>query len=376
MENIDFNQSEKAINHQILHSNDNVDKSNSYMIFDYYRFLNYLRHNFLHLLILKMLGKPWAEERKVGDVFPITMPDEYSRKTPDIIILHNNKYYIIDVSISIDIHKTKKGKEKRYPPICDYLNKNNINCDYIHINIMDNDSNIYMELKKLDNLKINNFDQMSYFRMRDIITSKKIWVNQHIDKEIFNQLKEQEYNSLSEDNDEQLLFKDRLRHENYGKYNDIKINKEAFNNFNSKYDHLQKIEQNLKNVDEDVITNYLKNILEDEKNEIHKKYKDEILTSSQFDDALKKINEINNKTLKTYAKPTHHLMIPHDDDNEQTNDEQQSLVEFMKEYLKNVERLSSVEKNNNKLFFFRDVFSEIIWSLEDSQDKEINNNLL
>jgi len=113
--------------------------------------------------------------------------------------------------------------------------------------------------------------------------------------------------------------------------------------------------------------------LEDNKNEIHIKYKDEILTSDQFSRALKRIREINEKTIKTYPKPTHHLMIPHDEDNEQTNNEQQTLIDFMTTYIADVKELSDIEKNNNKLFFFRDVFSEMIWSLESSPDKELNN---
>jgi len=40
---------------------------------------------------------------------------------------------------------------------------------------------------------LKEFDFNSFFRVIDIITDKKDWVNNNIDKEIFNELKIKEY---------------------------------------------------------------------------------------------------------------------------------------------------------------------------------------
>jgi len=107
-------------------------------------------------------------------------------------------------------------------------------------------------------MKMKNFDQINYFRMRDIIIDKKKWVNQNIDKTIFNELKQNEYSKVIDEDDSHLLFKDRLSHENYGKFNDIDIDEQVFDNFNNRYDHLKKIVDNQENYDEDNMVDYFK----------------------------------------------------------------------------------------------------------------------
>jgi len=127
-EYIDFNKPIDSVLHQLLKSNDTVNKDNSNMLFDYYKFLHLFRHNLLHYLVLKMFRKQWEEEKMLSAYFDF-LPDEYSRKTPDIVLSIENNWYLIDVSISIDLYKTEKMKKDKYQPICDYINKNStFNC--------------------------------------------------------------------------------------------------------------------------------------------------------------------------------------------------------------------------------------------------------
>jgi len=48
------------------------------------------------------------------------------------------------------------------------------------------------------------------------------------------------------------------------------------------------------------------------------------------------------------------------------------IISFVKDYLKNVEVLSGLEKND-KILFLKDLFSELKWVLFESMDKEYNS---
>jgi len=49
-------------------------------------------------------------------------------------------------------------------------------------------------------------------------------------------------------------------------------------------------------------------------------------------------------------------------------------LSFAKSFLIDFETLSEKEKNN-KLYFTKDLFKELCWTIEESLDKEINNKL-
>lgn len=48
------------------------------------------------------------------------------------------------------------------------------------------------------------------------------------------------------------------------------------------------------------------------------------------------------------------------------------IISFVEDYLKNVEELSGLEKND-KVLFLKDLFSELKWVLFESMDKEYNS---
>jgi len=81
---------------------------------------------------------------------------------------------------------------------------------------------------------------------------------------------------------------------------------------------------------------------------------------------------------KRQPKPTHHLLIPLPEDiveeknYEGEGNEQKKIIDFVEDYLKNIIELTSFEKND-KIFFLKDLFSELHWVLFESLDKEQNN---
>jgi len=113
MDYIDFNSKKETIIYQILHSTTNIDTQNSIALYDYYKYLHFFRHNYLHYLVLESFGQGWAEEKPLQEQIEIVMPKEYALKTPDIYYVKKDIRYVIDVSISNDIHKTKTQKEKK-----------------------------------------------------------------------------------------------------------------------------------------------------------------------------------------------------------------------------------------------------------------------
>jgi len=93
------------------------------------------------------------------------------------------------------------------------------------------------------------------------------------------------------------FFLDELKYENIGKYSDLDIDENLFKEFNSGFKHIEKIEESNKDYKEDTLIDYLRDIL-DKKNDIYLKYKDEKLTSEQFELAYKEIAEKNENIKK------------------------------------------------------------------------------
>jgi len=226
-----------------LHSNDSLDLENSNFLFDYFKFLHFFRHNFFHYLVLQSLGQIWEEEKQLKDIFPIQLPENYERKSPDIVFLKKEEIYLIDVSVSYDIHKSEKMKSEKYQPIADWLSENYLKTYYYHINLKNDYSNIEQELYKLNKIMIEDFDYLSFYRMDEIINDKKEWVNDHIDKEEFERLKNDEYNknkNREKMENKQILFLDELRYETIGKYSDLEIETKLFKDYNEEFDLLKK----------------------------------------------------------------------------------------------------------------------------------------
>jgi len=70
---------------------------------------------------------------------------------------------------------------------------------------------------------------------------KKNWVHNYIDKQIFEELKTKELSkSTSTDQIKENVFRDNLRFENIGMYNDLDIDLPLFEKYNDKYTTIKK----------------------------------------------------------------------------------------------------------------------------------------
>jgi len=85
---------------------------------------------------------------------------------------------------------------------------------------------------------------------------------------------------------------------------DLNIDCSIFEKYNKKFEIIDKIDSTLKEYDEDKLTIYLKNILEDSTNPVNKMYKDKKCKKKQFYNAyesIQKENEIRpNKNLNQH----------------------------------------------------------------------------
>jgi len=205
----------------------------SLIIISFFIFLGII---FLHYLVLKSLGLDWESEKPLGESFPF-LPLNYFNKTPDICFKRENVWHVIDVSISVDTALSENIKKEKYLPIIFYLKEKEIPIDFIHINIDNNQTNLTQELNKLTHLTLIEFDTNSFFRALDIIISKKEWVNENIDKEIFEKLKDKEYNkNVSKQNtNKENVFLNELKHESIGQYNDLDIDEDVFKSHNDNF---------------------------------------------------------------------------------------------------------------------------------------------
>jgi len=220
----------------------------------------------------------------------------------------------------------KKIKKEKYGPIVLYLKERGIPIAFYHINIDNNQTNLLQELNKLSLLTNTEFDTNSFFRALDIIMSKKEWVHDNIDKEIFETLKAKEYGHLGEkeiDNKEGV-FLNELKHENIGQYNDLEIEEDIFENHNSKFETEKDIIDSINPNTEEELVGFFSGVLENNNHPLFQKYKDEKLQKEQFENAYVEIVHENEKKKKRQPKPTHHLLIPLPDDVEEEDEKRES----------------------------------------------------
>jgi len=146
-----------------------------------------------------------------------------------------------------------------------------------------------------------------------------------------------------------VFFLNELKHENIGQYNDLEIEEDVFENHNSKFEIEKDIINSINPNTEEELVGFFSEVLENNNHPLFKKYKDEKLQKEQFENAYIEIVHENEKKKKRQPKPTHHLLIPLPDDVEEEDEkgesnEQKKIISFVKDYLKNVEELSGLEK--------------------------------
>jgi hypothetical protein len=293
-----FSQPIQKIVYHLFHSNDNIPTSDNKELFNYYKSLLRYRHDLLHLFVLKMLGKNWINESTFNDTLDLNDDNIILTRTPDITVVFLGKRYFIDVSISYDINKTSAIKNSKYNEVINYIyRKYDIQCEFIHINCFLSLNNLATELHKIENISVEDFDYNNFYNCIDIINTKKDWVSQYIDKEFF------ELEKIKEFTIEQPI--DQL-----GKYTDLSIDLDRFKEYNSTFDHLDKIKNSCSKFKEDEFYEFIDNVLNNPNNPIYMKYKDTVCNKSQFEESSNKIAEDNGKRGKKVPKPTLHILTP------------------------------------------------------------------
>lgn len=377
MEPINFKlKNKKLLMKQLIDSHKDIPTNNSAMLFDYYRFVSKTKHDFLHYLILEALGRDWQEERPLSEYFE-ALPEEYGRKTPDILFENNGKWLMIDVSISHDRARNARIKREKYEPICEYLRKeHNIDIQFIHINLDRGYANIELELNKIFHETVKMFDYDFFFRLASIYDDKMRFINENIDKKTFEELKEQHFSANDPDSEEHedIIFRDSLKYETMGKYQDIDIDYDGYMKYNSKFDLQKNICDNYNPKMEDVIVEFFTKVFDGNDNDVYKKYKDNQLDTKQFEEAETEIEQLNNGYQKMEAKPTHHIMIPigEDDVHETTMCEQEAIMSFIKKYKEDYDNCPDNHLLNGKFEFMAHLSNEMLIALGNSPDAEHN----
>jgi len=360
---IDYNNEENSIIYQIVHSNDNLDINNDKDLFEYYEKLIRYRHDLLHYSVLKMMGLKWESEKSFNNYFDLNDENDLLRKTPDIIYKFELKYYIIDVSVSIDTHAQFKNKNDKYQPVVLYLkNKYSILSEFIHINVNQTLSNIEREIYKLDFLKKEEFNYQFMNSCLELIDIKKDWVSNYIDKDYFNNMKLKYYG-------------DDFKYEDIGQYKDVDINIDEFKKFNSKFEHISKFENNIDKFDEKEFVDNMRIELDNPHSKLIGKYLDNKLDSKQFIDAKKIIEkDIMNRKIIT-PKPTHHVIVPLYEDFPFLKDDSEKFKE--QNMLKNLFNylLNNIKEEDSQTTFIYQIIKNYIRLLTKSPDCEINNEI-
>jgi len=126
------------------------------------------------------------------------------------------------------------------------------------------------------------------------------------------------------------------------------------------------------------LISYLTTILT-KKNEVYQKYSDDECNTKQFDDAYKNIVDDNKKRRHRIPKPTHHIIIPFEEEinglkyEKGKNSEQKMILNFSNYIIEN----NAVKKllSEPKVQFVKDLCDKIIFCLEKSENKELYNSI-
>jgi len=183
---IDFSQRKAIVKYQILNSHKNIDKDSNEKLFEYYEQLIRWRHDLFHKIVLEVIGYEWTMEKSVASLLNLDNYPDYMNRTPDIFFKRNDCYYLIDVSVSINIHENEKKKYDKYQPIVNYINTNlKFESKFIHINVQSSLGNIEKEFQKIEDLIQNEVDYLFLTETIDIIELKMDWLDKFIDKSFF-----------------------------------------------------------------------------------------------------------------------------------------------------------------------------------------------
>lgn len=357
---LDFSLDSAQLRYEAYHCIDSFANSPEIVLVDVYRGLIKTRHDALHYFSHKSLGLRWFAEKKLSEVFAEPLPDEFKNKTPDTCFEKLGSWWLIDYSISVDIHRSSSVKLNKYGPIVEFLNNRGIITKFIHINVLANYSNLEFEIGKLAPLSQEEFDYTGFLEICNTLNEHKVAIGHRINPAVLDKVK----GDYSGDDSE-------FMETTVGTYKDLDIDLEGFRAYNKSFDHMKKVKESIQNCDIDSIENELFHILEDDSDPIHLKYRDKKLSMEQFENAYQEIIGRNTIAPKTEARPSHHMLIPLPTDILHTGvklNEQESVYSFAREFN------SFYSENKHKYSHHRLAFiSCVLHSLVDCLDGDDGN---
>jgi hypothetical protein len=170
------------------------------MMCNLYDGLIHARHDLLHYFSLRAMGKKWEPEKKLCEILPIVLPDDYKNKTPDMVIYNeeNLSINLVDFSVSIDTHNTKKNKQLKYMPICEIIKNSGYSSEFIHINIRGDFKNLDFELDKIRNMFTKDFETTDFIQLCECLDEKKKQIGRDIDPVFLEKYKNDKTMSITE----------------------------------------------------------------------------------------------------------------------------------------------------------------------------------
>jgi hypothetical protein len=360
-----------------------INYTNNEAIWLFYKGLIRLRHDFLHFLVLKSIGKLWSPEKTITELFELNSDNKILNRTPDIYIEKNRKHYLIDVSVSNDTAKSELLKSEKYSPVIDFLKNMKYDVEFIHLNISSTLKNLELEIGKINFLMIQDFYTLDYIRFWNKLQFLVEKINDNIEQLYFDEKKKEFSGKIDLKNEDDLLFLDELTYTNMGKWSNLSVDLEMCKKYNSEFER-KKINidlDSIDNFDESRFIEDLKEIIENPKKNGVDNYKDIKLEVNNFIEAKDEIlNECKKKKILLKPKPTHHMMVPvyfeehiNFNDNMKIND-QKDMYDFMKNFLVSTKELEYT-KLNEKLVFLKELFQDTLFCLDEDLDNEIEKDL-
>jgi ribosomal protein S8 len=155
-----------------------------YDLCSFYVSLIRARHDLVHYFINDALTLSITEKPFV-DYFDIQHED--SNKTPDIIFEVNNKYNIIEITVTHDIHLARKNKMEKYNSIINNL-KEKYSINFFVVSCNPGCTNIEIELMPLKHLFKKPFDYNGLLNNIELIQNFMMTVKSKINYSVFEEM--------------------------------------------------------------------------------------------------------------------------------------------------------------------------------------------
>jgi len=290
-----------------------IDKTNQQQKLDNFIHTFKIRHNLLHILLVDAIICPKVSygEKNATEYGLITAP-QYDKLTPDILIVHDNKVLVCDITVQRETNVARKKKEEKYTPFVDNITiLNNITRSKIaNFSVRPDFSNLESEFTEFKtsllslyrNARLQEFDYLTArMVLSDILDVQFILRTDIDDNDIISRMLELEFGKSSNTNEQKKHVRDSF----------LSTDKTfmEYDKFAKEYKNGIEV-CNLKCLSQDQITDIFKQLLDDVdiKDQISEVKTTPELISTTYE-SLCSQNEKNNKT---EPKPSLHTIYLHD----------------------------------------------------------------